>query len=163
MKFFILFIITLFLFVIDISVMPNFKLINYYPSLLTMCFFIYCLINDKYEITYLAIFVGFVQEIFFHSIFGINIFLNLCIGLGLFKMVNKYNSKNHILSIFFLLMSLFVKNFFIRIYMFIVFKINAVTLNLFYEFIYTLLLLLFVYPIFNVLFRSKLFKKTLEF
>lgn len=153
----------LFLFVIDVSVMPNFALNNFYPSLLSMCFFIYCLINEKYEIMFLSLFVGFMQEIFFHKIFGINIFLNLCIGLIISKVVKKFSFKSHVAYIFLLTIALIARDFLIRLYMFIVFGINFNGLNLLGEFIYTFLLLVFVYPTFNVLFRSKLFKKTLEF
>lgn len=163
MKAFVLLSIVLFLFIVDISVMPNFRLMNYYPSILILFFYVYCFENNKYEIICLSIFVGFMQEVFFHNIFGINIFLNLCIGLILFNLANKYSSRNYILCIFFLLTASFIRNLFIRIYMFLIFGISIGALNLFYEFIYTLLLLLFVYPIFNILFRSRLFKKTLEF
>lgn len=163
MKVFVLFFITFILLILDTSFIVFFDFNNYYPSVLSLCFFIYCLNNEKYGITCLALFIGFLQDVFFYNGFGINIFLNLVIGLSLYFLSVKYNRSNYMLSVFLISCVSLVKSFLVIIYMNIVFKVNILIVTLLYEFIYTFILLLFMYPIFNSIFKSKLFKKMLEF
>lgn len=163
MKHFVLFMIAIVLFILDTSFMPYMSFKNFYPSLLTLYFFIYCLNNEKYSITFFALYIGLIQDIFFNNSFGLNIFLNLSIGLILLCLSNKFNKDKYILSIFVVTVVSVFKSFVIVIYVFIFLKINANIIGMFYEFIYTFVMLIIIYPIFNAMFKSRLFKKTLEF
>lgn len=163
MKYFILFIVTFILSILDTSFMPYMSFGDFYPSLLTLYFFIYCLNNDKYSITFFSLYVGVIQEVFFNNSFGLNIFLNLSIGLMMLYLSNKFNSHKYILSVFVVTAVSMFKNLLISMYVFIFLKINISIIGMFHEFIYTFIIVLFIYPISNVIFKSKFFKKTLEF
>lgn len=163
MKYCILFIITFILAILDTSFMPHMSIGNFYPNLLTLYFFIYCLNNEKYSITFFAVYVGFIQEIFFNNSFGVNIFLNLSMGLILLYLSNKYNKNKYILSVFIITVVCMFKNLLVSLYVFIFLGVNVGIFRILNEFTYTFIILLFLYPISNVVFRSKFFRKALEF
>lgn len=163
MKVLVLSFITFVFLVLDTSFIVFFDFNNYYPSIVSLYFFIYSLNSERYDITFFALFVGFLQDIFLNNGFGVNIFLNLVIGLLVYYLSIKYNRNKYILSIFLIASASLLKSFLSIIYMNIAFGINIHMIKLLYEFVYTFVLLLFMYPIFNVMFKSKLFRKILEF
>lgn len=163
MKVLILSFITFVFLILDTSFIVFFDFNNYYPSILSLYFFVYSLNDEKYGITFFALFVGFLQDIFFNNGFGVNIFLNLVLGLLVYYLSVKYNKNKYILSVFLIAGVSLLKSFLVIIYMNIAFGINIHIVKLVYEFVYTFVLLLFMYPIFNIMFRSKLFRKILEF
>lgn len=163
MKVLILSFITFVFLILDTSFIVFFDFNNYYPSIVSLYFFVYSLNDEKYGITFFALFVGFLQDIFFNNGFGVNIFLNLVLGLLVYYLSVKYNKNKYILSVFLITGVSLLKSFLVIIYMNIAFGINIHIVKLVYEFVYTFVLLLFMYPIFNIMFRSKLFRKILEF
>ena len=163
MKVLVLSFITFVFLVLDTSFAIFFDFNDWYPSIVSLYFFIYSLNNEKYGITFFALFVGFLQDIFFYNWFGVNIFLNLVIGFIVHYLSVKYNKNKYILSIFLVASASLLKSFLVIIYMNIAFGVNIYIVKLLYEFVYTFVVLLFMYPIFNSMFKSKLFRKTLEF
>lgn len=163
MKVLVLSFITFVFLVLDTSFAIFFDFNDWYPSIVSLYFFIYSLNNEKYGITFFALFVGFLQDIFFYNGFGVNIFLNLVIGCIVHYLSVKYNKNKYILSIFLVASASLLKSFLVIIYMNIAFGVNIYIVKLLYEFVYTFVVLLFMYPIFNSMFKSKLFRKTLEF
>lgn len=163
MKVLVLSFITFVFLVLDTSFAIFFDFNDWYPSIVSLYFFIYSLNNEKYDITFFALFVGFLQDIFFYNGFGVNIFLNLVIGFIVHYLSVKYNKNKYILSIFLVASASLLKSFLVIIYMNIAFGVNIYIVKLLYEFVYTFVVLLFMYPIFNSMFKSKLFRKTLEF
>lgn len=163
MKVLVLFLITFFLSVFDVSLMPFFDFKGFYPSLLSLYFFVYSMNSEKYNIVYFSVLVGFFQDLFFFNGFGINIFLNLVMGLSLFYLSIKYNKSKYILSVLIVVSFAVLKNIFISLYMNLFFNVNFVLIKFVYDFLYTFTLMLLLYPIFNNMFKSKLFRKGLEF
>ena len=163
MRIFVLCLTEIVLLVLDKSFIPFFDFNGYYPSLFALYFCVYSLNNEKYNVTLFSIFVGFFQDVFFYNGFGINILLNLIVGLILSKLSNKYNKNKFIVYVLLITFSLMFKSLLITLYINIVLKININVSVFYYEFLYTFVLVLFMYPIFNSIFKSKLFEKKLEF
>ncbi len=163
MRIFVLCLTEIVLLVLDTSFIPFFDFNGYYPSLLTIYYCVYSLNNEKYNVTLFSFFVGFFQDVFFYNGFGINILLNLIVGLILSKLSNKYNKNKFIVYVLLITFSLMFKSLLITLYINIVLKININVSVFYYEFLYTFVLVLFMYPIFNSIFKSKLFEKKLEF
>lgn len=163
MKIFILCLITCILSILDVSLMPFFDFRGFYPSLLTLYFFVYSVNVEKYDIVFYSLLIGFFQDLFCHNGFGLNIFLNLVLGLNLCYLSVKYNKSKYILSVLIIVSFAVLKNLFISVYMNLFFNTNINFLMFIYDFIYTFVLMLFLYPMFNSIFKSKLFRKGLEF
>ena len=79
MKVLVLSFITFVFLVLDTSFAIFFDFNDWYPSIVSLYFFIYSLNNEKYGITFFALFVGFLQDIFFYNGFGINILLSFLV------------------------------------------------------------------------------------
>lgn len=163
MKIVVLFLITIFMFILDVSVLPFFTINGYYPSLLSLFFFIYSLNNDKVDIFCFSILVGFFQDVFFYNGFGINILLNLLLGILVYYLLKRYSTSKHIISIFFVICAYVLKSVFIFMYLFLLYGLKLELNQILYEIIYAFIVLLVIYPLLNWLFKSKLFKKVLEF
>lgn len=163
MKVFILILISIILLIFDVSLLPFFGIGEIYSSSLSIYFFIYCVNNEKYGIVFLSLFVGFLQDIFFHNIFGVNMMLNMIIGVVLYFISIKCNRNRKLFYIFIISFASIVKSLLIILYLLISSKINFNVFDLAYEFAHAFLLSLFMYPVFNSMFNNKLFKKILEF
>lgn len=163
MKVFILFFISIVLLVLDISFLPFIGFNGFYSSLLTICFFIYCVNSEKYNIVLFSLLTGFLQDIAFYNGFGINILLNLLCGLGLYFISIKCNRNRKVVYIFIISSMSVLKSLFIILYSVVSIRVKFSATGLIYEFIHAFLLSLFMYPIFNSVFNNKLFKKVLEF
>ena len=105
MKFLLLFIIGIFFFLLDISVIPLFTINGSYTSLTSVYFFICCMNIEKYEIVYFSVVIGFLQDVFFINGFGVNIFLNIILGVLFYYVSIKYNKNKYFLSV--LIVSIF--------------------------------------------------------
>ncbi len=163
MKVFVLCLVTFILSVFDISLMPSFDFRGFYPSLLSLYFFVYSMNSEKCNIVYFSVLVGFFQDLFFSNGFGMNIFLNLVMGLSLFYLSVKYNKSKYIVSVLIVVSFAVLKNIFISLYMNLFFNVNLILAKFVYDFLYTFVLMMLLYPIFNNMFKSKLFRKGLEF
>lgn len=155
--------ISIFLFIIDISCMPFFNVYGVYPSLLNIYFFIYCMNMEKYEIFYFSVIIGFLQDIFFYNGFGVNVLLNIILGIIFYYVSMKYNKNKYLLSIFIVSSLSVIKSFLINVFLKISFGMDMNILGLFYELIYSIFVSIFIYAVLDKFFKSKLFKKTLEF
>lgn len=163
MKIFILFLITFILSILDVSLIPFFDFNGFYPSLLSLYLFVYSINMEKYDIVFYSLLVGFFQDLFCYNGFGLNIFFNLVLGLTLFYLSAKYNKSKYVLSVLIIVSFAVLKNFFIALYMNLFLNTNIKFFMFIYDFIYTFILMLFLYPIFNSIFKSKLFRRGLEF
>ncbi len=163
MKFLIIFISSIFLFILDISFMPFFDINGFYPSLLIIYFIIFCINSDKDEIFYFSIFSGFMQDIYFGNGFGLNIFLNIILGVLCYYVATKYNRNKYFLSVFIISIIYILKSLLISGYLFLFFGIDISILKFIIEFIYLFILVSCFYPLVDKLFKSKLWKKSLEF
>lgn len=91
-KIFTLFLLCVFLLVVDNTLVPFFAVRGYYPSLLLVFVILYSVINGMWEGIWLGAFSGLLQDIYFFNGFGINAFTNILIcaaagfiGIGIFK------------------------------------------------------------------------------
>ena len=87
-----LIIILIVLLIIDNTLLPYYSIYGAFPSLLFTFAMAYSIIRGKEEAVFIGIVSGFLQDIFFFSGFGVNLFLNmllcvLCakIGESIFK------------------------------------------------------------------------------
>ena len=87
-----LIIILILLLIIDNTILPSYFIGGVYPSFLFVFAMAYSIIRGKKEAVFIGIASGLLQDLFFFSGFGINLFLNtllclLCskIGEGIFK------------------------------------------------------------------------------
>lgn len=87
-----LIIISLILLIIDNTLLPYYSINGAFPSLLFVFAIAYSIIVGEEEAVFIGIITGFLQDIFFFSGFGVNLFLNmflcfLCakIGESIFK------------------------------------------------------------------------------
>lgn len=81
MKKWILVLVSIILLIIDNSLMPYFKIMDSYPSLLFIFAVAYSMINGREEGIIIGILSGLLQDIFFANAFGVNSLLNMLICL----------------------------------------------------------------------------------
>lgn len=79
MKKWILILVSIILLIIDNSLMPYFKIMDSYPSLLFIFAVAYSIINGREEGVFIGVLSGLLQDVFFGNIFGINALLNMII------------------------------------------------------------------------------------
>lgn len=87
-----LFLITITLFILDNTIVTFFKFKGVYPSILFAFIICYSIINGYEEAIILGVISGYLQDIFFPGVLGINMFANLVlcvlaarIGKSIFK------------------------------------------------------------------------------
>lgn len=163
MKIFVLILISTVLLILDTSFLPFFSFDGFYSSLLTVCFFVYCVNNEKYNIVLFSLFTGFLQDVAFYNGFGINILLNLIGGVVLYFISVKCNRNRKFIYILIISFMTVLKSLSMVMYAAVFFGINFNVMGVVCEFIHAFLLSLFMYPMFNSIFNSKIFKKVLEF
>lgn len=85
-------VILVFLLIIDNTLLPYYSINGSYPSLVFVFAIAYSIIEGKERSIFMGVVSGFLQDIFFFSGFGVNMFLNLIlcflaakIGEGIFK------------------------------------------------------------------------------
>lgn len=79
MKKWILVLVAIILLIIDNSLMPYFEIMGSYPSLLFIFAVAYSIVNGREEGFLIGIISGFLQDIFFGNVFGINLLVNMII------------------------------------------------------------------------------------
>ena len=72
-----LIIILIVLLIIDNTLLPYYSIKGSFPSLLFVFAIAYSIIRGKEEAIFIGIVSGFLQDIFFFSGFGVNLFLNM--------------------------------------------------------------------------------------
>ena len=81
MKRVILILICILLFIIDNSLMPFFSIRGVYPSLLFTFAILYALMSGYWEALFIGVLSGFLQDVYFINIFGVNMLINMLICL----------------------------------------------------------------------------------
>lgn len=81
MKRLILILICLLLFIIDNTLMPFFAIKGVYPSLLFTFAVLYALMSGYWEAVFIGVLSGFLQDIYFVNVFGVNMLVNMFICL----------------------------------------------------------------------------------
>ena len=163
MKFLLLFIICIFFFLLDISVIPLFTINGSYTSLTSVYFFICCMNIEKYEIVYFSVVIGFLQDVFFINGFGVNIFLNIILGVLFYYVSIKYNKNKYFLSVLIVSIFCIFKSFITNIFLMIFLGVGISGLYMIYELIYIFVFSAFLYLFLGRIFKGRLFKKSLEF
>lgn len=81
MKRLILILICLLLFIIDNTLMPFFAIKGVYPSLLFTFAVLYALMSGYWEAVFIGVLSGFLQDVYFVNVFGVNMLVNMFICL----------------------------------------------------------------------------------
>lgn len=81
MKRLILILICLLLFIIDNTLVPFFAIKGVYPSLLFTFAVLYALMSGYWEAVFIGVLSGFLQDIYFVNVFGVNMLVNMLICL----------------------------------------------------------------------------------
>lgn len=81
MKRLILILICLLLFIIDNTLMPFFAIKGVYPSLLFTFAVLYALLSGYWEAVFIGVLSGFLQDIYFVNVFGVNMLVNMLVCL----------------------------------------------------------------------------------
>ncbi|MDZ5253091.1 rod shape-determining protein MreD [Clostridium sp. LIBA-8841] len=81
MKRLILILICLLLFIIDNTLMPFFAIKGVYPSLLFTFAVLYALLSGYWEALFIGVLSGFLQDIYFVNVFGVNMLVNMLVCL----------------------------------------------------------------------------------
>lgn len=81
MKRVILILICLLLFIIDNTLVPFFAIKGVYPSLLFTFAVLYALMSGYWEAVFIGVLSGFLQDVYFVNVFGVNMLVNMLICL----------------------------------------------------------------------------------
>lgn len=81
MKRLILILICLLLFIIDNTLVPFFAIKGVYPSLLFTFAVLYALMSGYWEAVFIGVLSGFLQDVYFVNVFGVNMLVNMLICL----------------------------------------------------------------------------------
>ena len=100
-----LIIILVLLLIIDNTLLPSYSIAGAFPSLLFVFAMAYSVIRGKNEALFIGIVSGFLQDLFFFSGFGVNLFLNTLLCLLCAKIGESIFKENRIVPI---LIALFI-------------------------------------------------------
>ena len=146
-----LIIILVLLLIIDNTLLPSYSIAGAFPSLLFVFAMAYSVIRGKNEALFIGIVSGFLQDLFFFSGFGVNLFLNTLLCLLCAKIGESIFKENRIVPI---LIALFISTLKVLgvVIIFILFAIsidmkvallsavlNTICMMLFYRFILNML------------------------
>ena len=81
MKRLILILICLLLFIIDNTLVPFFSIKGVYPSLLFTFAVLYALMSGYWEAVFIGVLSGFLQDVYFVNVFGVNMLVNMLVCL----------------------------------------------------------------------------------
>ena len=81
MKRLILILICLLLFILDNALIPFFSIKGVYPSLLFTFAILYSLMSGYWEAVFIGVLSGFLQDIYFVNVFGVNMLVNMLVCL----------------------------------------------------------------------------------
>lgn len=82
MKRLVVILLCVFLLIIDNTLLPFFDLKGIYPSALFIFTIFYSINNDHWEAIRIGVFTGFLQDLYFSQVVGINPLLNMFVCLG---------------------------------------------------------------------------------
>lgn len=99
MKRIIIILISIFLLVIDNSLLPNYPILGSYPSLLFVFAISFSIVNDKNEAVFIGVVSGILQDVFFIKGFGINSLNNLLLCFLAAKIGENILKENKIIPV----------------------------------------------------------------
>lgn len=99
------------LFILDQTFVPFLSINGSYGSLLFAFFGVFALLSDYEDAFLLAIVVGFLQDIYFPYVFGLNILTNLILFFGLSKAGETLKEGRKTIPVFFVTLAQGGKNF----------------------------------------------------
>lgn len=102
-----LIIILIILLIIDNTLLPYYAIAGAFPSLLFIFAIAYSIILGKEEAIFIGVVSGLLQDIFFFSGFGINLFLNMILCLLCAKIGENIFKENRVASV---LITLFISS-----------------------------------------------------
>lgn len=94
-----LIIVLIVLLIIDNTLLPYYSIRNVFPSLLFVFAMAYSIIKGKEEAIFIGIASGFLQDIFFFSGFGVNLFLNMLLCLLCAKVGESIFKENRLVPV----------------------------------------------------------------
>lgn len=121
-----LIIILVLLLIIDNTLLPSYSISGAFPSLLFVFSMAYSIIRGKNEAVFIGVVSGFLQDLFFFSGFGVNLFLNTLLCLLCAKFGESIFKENRIVPI---LIALFVSTLKV-LGVVIIFKLFAISIDM---------------------------------
>jgi rod shape-determining protein MreD len=158
-----LFLIIIALFIFDNTVIPFFAIKNIYPSVLFVFIVCYSIINGYGEATIIGVMTGFLQDIYFPGVMGINMLINMLICLMAAKIGKGIFKDKVIIPIF----STFLLSLLKSITIFAIFILIETSNNflhlIIYKAIYEMIVALLIYKIILKFSETKTIKKEWRF
>ena len=146
-----LIIVLIVLLIIDNTLLPYYSIYGAFPSLLFTFAMAYSIIRGKEEAIFIGVVSGFLQDIFFFSGFGINLFLNMLLCLLCAKIGESIFKENRLVPVLtalaisalkvlgvVIIFKLFSQTIDIQVAL-ISCVLNAICMMLFYTFIFKML------------------------
>lgn len=94
-----LIIVLIVLLIIDNTLLPYYSIRNVFPSLLFVFAMAYSIIRGKEEAIFIGVVSGFLQDIFFFSGFGVNLFFNMLLCLLCAKIGESIFKENRLVPV----------------------------------------------------------------
>lgn len=107
--------ISIFLLVLDNSLLPNYQIMGSYPSLLFIFAIAYSIVCGKNEAVFIGVISGILQDIYFVKGFGINSLSNLLLCFLAAKIGENILKGNKIVPVLSTLVLSIIKGFFVAI------------------------------------------------
>ncbi|OFI07228.1 rod shape-determining protein MreD [Clostridium acetireducens DSM 10703] len=130
--------------ILDNTCVPFFAIKGFYPSLLFVFVICYSIINESWEGIWIGVTAGLLQDIYFNSSFGMNLFTNMIIGIiagYIGKNIFKQKGLIPIVACFFLSI---LKGLLILVILYIN-KISISFASIFFSSIYNMIIGIFMY------------------
>ncbi len=151
------------LFILDNTIIPMFSIKNIFPSTLFVFLVCYSIINGYIEGIIVGVAIGLLQDIYMPGVFGINMLINMIIGILSAKVgesIFKEKSIIPILSTFLLSM---LKSILIYVLLILIKKSNNFLYLIPYKGLYDMVLAVFMYKLILKFSQSKTIKKEWRF
>lgn len=151
------------LFILDNTIIPMFSINNIFPSTLFVFLVCYSIINGYIEGIIIGVSIGLLQDIYMPGVFGINMLINMIIGILSAKVgesIFKEKSIIPILSTFLLSM---LKSILIYGLLILIKKSNNFLYLIPYKGLYDMVLAVFMYKLILKFSQSKTIKKEWRF
>jgi rod shape-determining protein MreD len=162
MKRLILVLLSVLFFILDNTLIPFFAVKTYYPSVLFLFAVFYSMLNDKWEAIWIGVLSGFLQDVYFNNIFGINALINMLVCLlasELGKSIFKEKSLIPVVSSFFLSG---IKELLLFIFLYVLGYKSDIHV-LVYNSLYTMIIAIFMYKKIYKLSQKPYMKKEWKF
>ena len=151
------------LFILDNTIIPMFSIKNIFPSTLFVFLVCYSIINGYIEGIIIGVSIGLLQDIYMPGVFGINMLINMIIGIlsaQVGESIFKEKSIIPILSTFLLSM---LKSILIYGLLILIKKSNNFLYLIPYKGLYDMVLAVFMYKLILKFSQSKTIKKEWRF